>query len=224
MIRAVLFDLDGTLLDTAPDLVGALNHVREAEGLPAVDVAEFSRYASRGARGLLEAGYPEVDGHEIEQRIPAFLDHYAKHSWVDTKPFDGVENLLSALEARGIPWGIVTNKVERLTLPIVAQAGWKARAAVVVCGDSAARSKPHPDPLLLACAALGLPPTEVLYFGDDERDLQAGIAAGCPVALAEYGYGAGDVSDALRRAGASLAAPGEVLALIDPSAAVRGQA
>lgn len=224
MIRAVLFDLDGTLLDTAPDLVGALNHVRASDGLPSVDVQDFSRHASRGARGLLQAAYPDLDDSAIEQRVAPFLDHYSEHSWVDTRPLEGIEDLLAALDARGIPWGIVTNKIERLTMPIIARAGWKARAAVVVGGDSAARSKPHPDPLLLACATLGLDPAEVLFFGDDERDLKAGIAAGCPVALAGFGYGASEVSDRWRRAGPVLDAPAEVLALLESHTPSHGPA
>lgn len=197
-IRAVLFDLDGTLLDTAPDLVGALNHVREREGMPPVAVEEFRHFVSQGALGLIRAGLPASDEEELEVRRQRFLAHYQAHLHEFTAPFEGIEALLEALQLRGIPWGVVTNKPEYLTFPIIAAIGWQRRAACVICGDTLARNKPDPAPVLMACELLGVPPGQAIMVGDDPRDLDAGEAAGTHTALAAYGYGAGEVLDSGR--------------------------
>jgi phosphoglycolate phosphatase len=188
MINGVLFDLDGTLLDSAEDLVAALNHVRQGEGLEPVEHPAFRRYASRGALGLIEAGMPPSAPTVQNRRKKAFLDYYAMNSVQETRLFEGFDRVLDQLEQRGIPWGVVTNKIERLTLPILGATGLLSRAACVVCGDTLTRSKPHPAPVLLACELLGLAPENVLMVGDDLRDIQAGQAAGTRTAFAAYGY------------------------------------
>lgn len=188
MIHAVLFDLDGTLLDTAPDLVGALNHVRETEGLPPVDWREFKHFASRGALGLIDGGLPPGSAEHNEERKALLLKHYMENLYDQTRPFEGIPDVLECLQARAIPWGIVTNKPEYLTLPLLVKAGLSQSASCVVCGDTLAQSKPHPAPVLLACELLAASPGNCLMVGDDLRDLQAGQAAGTLTALAAYGY------------------------------------
>lgn len=188
MIRAVLFDLDGTLLDTASDMVGALNHVREEEGMPPVAVEEFSQYVSRGALGLISAGMPESSREQFESRKRLFLEYYQDNLYSSTRPFEGIEETLARLEQRGIPWGVITNKAEYLTLPLLKTAGLLSRAGCVVCGDTLRQAKPHPAPVMLGCEILGTPKESALMVGDDARDIQAGRGAGTQTALALYGY------------------------------------
>ena len=188
-IRALLFDLDGTLADTAPDLARALNRVRAVHRLAPMPVAITRPYTSSGARGLLKIGFgldPE-DGRYDALRLQ-FLDFYAAEICVDTRLFDGMAELLDQLDQDRLPWGVVTNKAERFTFPLLQGLHLDERAACVVGGDTAARAKPHPDPLLHAAAALLLPPSACLYVGDDLRDVLAARAAGMPVIAAKYGY------------------------------------
>lgn len=210
-IRAVLFDLDGTLLDTAQDLVGSLNFLRAREGLPPVDVADYRQYVSRGALGLIQVGMPAGNEASTQQRKERFLSHYAENTCHLTRPFDGVEPMLLALEGRAVPWGIVTNKPEYLTLPIVRAVGWSRRAACVICGDTLAFNKPDPAPLRLACEIIGVEPAQTLMVGDDPRDLEAGQAAGTHIALAAYGYGVGEVLGSDAPMGHLLETPGDIL-------------
>ena len=185
----MLFDLDGTLADTAPDLARALNRVRAARQLEPMPVQVTRSYTSSGARGLLKVGFglnPEDQGYE-ELKLQ-FLQFYAAEICVDTRLFDGMAELLDQLDRGRLPWGVVTNKAERFTLPLLQGLNLDERAACVVGGDTTARAKPHPDPLLHAAAALGLPPSDCLYVGDDLRDVQAARAAGMPVLAARYGY------------------------------------
>ena len=188
-VRAVLFDLDGTLADTASDLARALNRVRAAHHLAPVPVETTRPYTSSGARGLLKVGFGLNPGDERYDALRLqFLDFYAAEICVDTRLFDGMAELLAQLDQDGLPWGVVTNKAERYTLALLQDLHLDQRAACVVGGDTAARAKPHPDPLLHAAAALRLPPSACLYVGDDLRDVQAARAAGMRVIAAKYGY------------------------------------
>lgn len=193
VLDLVLFDLDGTLLDTAPDLVGALNHLRVSEGLAAVPVRDYRRFVSRGALGLIRAGLPDEGPEREAERRRDFLAWYGDHSLDATAPFDGVERLLTVLDERGVPWGIVTNKPTFLTLPILDALGWSERAAAVVCGDTLEVSKPDPAPVHHACAQVGADAARSTLVGDDPRDLEAAERAGALAVLAAYGYGAGEV-------------------------------
>jgi phosphoglycolate phosphatase len=187
--RAVLLDLDGTLADTAPDLARALNRVRAAHRLAPMPVEITRAYTSSGARGLLKVGFGLEPGDERYEALRLqFLDFYAVEICVDTRLFDGIAELLDRLDRDRLPWGIVTNKAERFTLPLLRGLHLDQRVACVVGGDTAARAKPHPDPLLHAAAALQLPPSACLYVGDDLRDVQAARAAGMRVIAAKYGY------------------------------------
>jgi len=188
-VDAVLFDLDGTLADTAGDLAGALNRVRAEHGFAPMPVEALRAYASAGARGLLGAGMglkPDDEGY-AEAR-DAFLAHYAAGLTQTTKLFDGIEAMLAALESRGIAWGIVTNKAERYTGPVVVALGLAHRAGTIVCGDTTPHPKPHPAPLLHAASALRLPPSRCVYVGDDRRDVDAGNGAGMATLVANWGY------------------------------------
>lgn len=188
-VDAVLFDLDGTLADTAGDLAGALNRVRAERGLAPMPVSALRRHASAGARGLLGAGLglaPADDGY-AEAR-DAFLVHYEACLAETTRLFDGVEAMLRAIEARGLAWGIVTNKAERYTGPVVLALGLAHRAGTIVCGDTTPHAKPHPAPLLHAASALRLAPQRCAYVGDDRRDIDAGNGAGMPTLVANWGY------------------------------------
>jgi len=185
----VLFDLDGTLADSAGDLAGALNRVRTVRGLAPVDIAALRAHASAGARGLLGAGMGVAPDHPHYAALrDEFLAYYEAGLADTTCLFDGVPALLDALEARGIVWGIVTNKAQRFTTPLVAALGLASRAGVVVSGDTTAHAKPHPAPLLHAAEALGMPAAACVYVGDDLRDVVAGNSAGMATIVADYGY------------------------------------
>jgi len=188
-VDAVLFDLDGTLADTAPDLAAALNRVRAECGLDALPLAQLRPYASHGARGLLGAGMGIAPDHpEYTTLRDAFLDHYAAALCVETALFAEVATVLDALDARALSWGIVTNKAARFTVPLVDALGLARRAAALVCGDTTPYTKPHPAPLLFAAERLGVLPRRCVYVGDAERDVAAGVAAGMPTIVARYGY------------------------------------
>lgn len=189
MFEAVLFDLDGTLADTAPDLGGVVNMMREEEKLAALPLELLRPYVSQGVRGLLQAGFGMTADHpDYERRSERFLELYASNICARTRLFAGISELLVALEAADIPWGIVTNKRERFTLPLVAALGLSERTACVVSGDTTAAPKPSPLPILYACERLACRPQQALYVGDDRRDVEAGRAAGTLTAIVSYGY------------------------------------
>ena len=188
-VKAVLFDLDGTLADSAGDLAGAINRIRRERGLPPVTVASMRPYASAGARGLLGAGMGVApDDAEYSALREQFLAYYEAGLAETTALFEGIETLLDRLDARGLPFGIVTNKAARYTQPVVTALGLDARAGAIVSGDTTAHPKPHPAPLLHAAELLGVAATDCVYVGDDLRDVIAGNAAGMPTIAAEYGY------------------------------------
>jgi 2-phosphoglycolate phosphatase len=196
--QAVLFDLDGTLADTAGDLGGALNHLRVARGLTPLPLDVLRPYASAGARGLIGVGLDIHPGHDDYESLRlAFLDAYTRCLSDTTVLFEGMDAVLRTLEARGMPWGVVTNKPHRFTLPVMDGLQLRERAAVIISGDSTAHAKPHPLPLLTACEHIGVDPTRVLYVGDDLRDIQAAIAAQMPSAAAQWGYigHSGDITE-----------------------------
>jgi len=187
--RAVLFDLDGTFADTAPDLGYALNVQLQARGRDPLAIDQIRRVASSGARGLLGLGFGLSPGDaEYEALSTECLNLYAANLCRETRLFPGIEELLQVIEARGMSWGIVTNKASRFTLPLLRLLCVGSRAGCIVCGDSAAHRKPHPAPLLMAADTLGIDPLACIYLGDDERDMIAGRSAGMRVAVAEYGY------------------------------------
>jgi 2-phosphoglycolate phosphatase len=186
--RAILFDLDGTLADTAPDLAGAVNRLRHQRGLQATPYHLLRPHASAGARGLIGAAFglqPNDDGYE-ELRV-AFLESYEANLAVESRLFDGIDTLLSHLLVNDLPWGIVTNKAARYTDALVPQIGLQ-QAGCVISGDTTPHAKPHPAPLLEAARRLGLAPQDCWYVGDDLRDIQAGQAAGMPTVAAAWGY------------------------------------
>jgi len=189
VISGVLFDLDGTLVDSAPDLGAAVNAMRVKRGLAPLDEAVLRPHASHGARGLVGAGFALSPDHaDFPPLRDEFLAIYAGALCVRTAVFPEVPALLAALDAAGLPWGIVTNKASRLTLPLLEALNMATCTSCVVCGDTTARAKPFPDPLLEAARRLDVPPLECLYVGDAERDVQAGLAAGMTTIVARYGY------------------------------------
>jgi phosphoglycolate phosphatase len=187
-LRAVLFDLDGTLVDSAPDLLAALAWLRQSHDLPPLDYAGLRHHASRGALGIIEAGFSDQPGLDREQLRARFLDRYAEHFWVESRAFPGVETMLERLRRQRLSLAVVTNKVWRLADPLVAAAGWKTLLPCVIGGDTACRPKPDPAPVLEACRRLGVCPDEALMVGDDIRDIKAGRTAGCQTAAATWGY------------------------------------
>jgi phosphoglycolate phosphatase len=213
MIRCVLFDLDGTLADTAPDLAGALNKMRADRGLAQMPLEPLRRMASSGARGLVGVGFGLRPGDSgYEEHKTEFLNNYEQALFVHSKLFDGVEPLLSGLEERGLSWGVVTNKASRFTNPLSTLIGFTGRAACVVSGDTTPHAKPHPAPLLHAAELCKVDPAHCLYVGDDLRDVQAGRAAGMKTLAVTWGY-LGD-GEPVHEWGADavIASPAEVLA------------
>ena len=188
MPEAVLFDLDGTLADTAPDLIAALERLRLELGLPAIDTAPLRQRVGSGAVAVLEGGLPELGQTDREAFRGRFLDDYQARCWDASRPFDGIPDFLDHLDAFGVPWGIVTNKLARFARPLLEQAGWANRMGCLVAGDTSARAKPAPDPVLDACGALGADPRRAIFIGDDERDMIAGRAAGTRTVAALWGY------------------------------------
>ena len=188
-LDAVLFDLDGTLADTAPDMARTVNLMREARGLSPVPIEHVRPFVSRGARGMIGAAFEVTPENPAFQAMrEEFMTLYADNLCIDTRLFPGMDALLDDLEERDLAWGVVTNKFERLARPVLAGLGLESRAAVIVGGDTCPRPKPFPDPLLHAAGRLALAPERILYVGDDERDVQAARAAGMPVIVAGYGY------------------------------------
>lgn len=187
--RAVLFDLDGTLADTAPDLAAAVNRMRDARGLPPTPFEILRPLASAGARGMIGGAFHIGPEHpDFAAMRTEFLDNYAADLCIETTLFIGIRELLDDLSARGIRWGIVTNKLERFARPLVAELGLADAAGCVVGGDTTPHSKPHPAPLLYAAEQLGVPARQVIYVGDDLRDVQAGHAAQMRTIAVAYGY------------------------------------
>lgn len=189
MAEAVFFDLDGTLADTAPDLIGTLHRLQAEQGRQATPFAQLRPMVSNGVRGLLGVGFgltPDMADYPPMAR--RFLDLYADALCVETRLFAGMAELLDALDDSGIAWGVVTNKAERFARPIIESLGLTERSRCIVGGDTTARAKPHPDPLLHACQLSGTIPADCLYVGDDLRDITAGRAAGMRTIAAAYGY------------------------------------
>lgn len=188
-VGAVLFDLDGTLADTALDLGFALNQQRQRHGLPPLPHELIRPQASHGARGLLKVGFDVTPESENFAALRTeYLELYSQHICDHTVLFPGTAELLEALEARGLRWGVVTNKPARFTLPLLQALQLEKRAACIISGDSTANSKPHPEPLLTAAAQMRLTPGACLYVGDAERDVEAAVAAGMRALIANYGY------------------------------------
>lgn len=223
-VDAVLFDLDGTLLDSAPDLAAALNAVRAQEGLEPLPVESISKHVSRGAVGMLLAGMPAADASRMEAWKAAFLEHYARNSFVDSRLYDGIGEVLDCLETHQVRWGIVTNKSERLTLPLLEAARLADRASCIVCGDTLARSKPDPEPVWHACELLGVAPARTLFVGDDVRDMQAGRAAGTLLAAVYYGYGSSELNEDVVRDSPRIHHPRDLIGVIGLGSFIRSRA
>ncbi|MEO6409341.1 MAG: phosphoglycolate phosphatase [Burkholderiaceae bacterium] len=212
---ALLFDLDGTLVDSAPDLAGAGNEMRVARGLAALPLAHFRPMVGSGARGMLGRALDiGPDAANFITLRDEFLDRYERRMTQETRIFDGIPAVLGHLDAARIPWGIVTNKATRFAQPLVAGLRGLAGAATLVCGDTTANAKPHPQPLLEAARRLGVAPDRCVYVGDDSRDVQAGKAAGMMTIVAAWGYlGAGEPIEAWQ-ADAIAQSPTELLILL----------
>lgn len=187
--RGIFFDLDGTLVDTAPDLGGAANAVLAGLGKPPLPLIEYRPVASAGARGLLGKALGITPEHaDFPRHRDDFLAHYAQHLADNSPLFEGFETVLARFEALGIAWGVMTNKPKRYTDPLLAALGLSARAAAIVSADEVPAAKPAPDGLLETCARAGLAPADCWYVGDDLRDIVAGRAAGMRTVAAGWGY------------------------------------
>lgn len=188
-VRALLFDLDGTLVDSAPDLAGAANEMRLERGLPGLPYEMLRPVVGTGARGMLGMALSIAPEHdEFEQTRDDFLRRYEARMLRLTALVPAVESMLDLLGARRLPWGIVTNKAERFALPITEALGLRRRAATVIAGDTTPYTKPHPAPLLEAARRIGVAPQHCVYVGDDVRDVQAGRSAGMKTVAASWGY------------------------------------
>lgn len=185
---AVLFDLDGTLLDSAPDFIATANSMREARGLETLPLELLRPVVSKGSRAMLAVAFPQMADSERQALIPEFLDVYESLIGRHARLFDGIAALLDALDQAGTRWGIVTNKPEYLAKLILPLLGWEQRCAVLIGGDSLAERKPHPLPLQVAAQRIDVAPGRCVYVGDDERDIVAARAAGMPSVAALWGY------------------------------------
>jgi len=185
---AILFDLDGTLIDTAPDMVAVLGDILASEGRPPIHYALARSHVSHGSAGLVRLAFPDLDEGERERLRLDFLDRYETAVCVHSTLFPGLEGLLDALDAAALPWGVVTNKPARMTNPLLRALGLDARSATIVSGDTIPERKPDPAPLLLASREAAVDPRRVVYVGDAARDIEAGRRAGMFTIAASYGY------------------------------------
>jgi len=196
MLKAVLFDLDGTFADTAPDLARALNTMRANRGLAPIPAEATRPVTSMGGRGMLGVGFSMTPEHaDYEAMRTEFLDLYQRNLCVESRVFDGMHELLDGIEARGLKWGIVTNKAERYAKPLIELLELAHRCACIVGGDTTGHLKPHPAPLLAAARLLDMDPAAAVYVGDDRRDIEAGRAAGMRTIAVRYGYLNGGVPE-----------------------------
>ncbi len=213
---AILFDLDGTLLDTSHDIYSAASKVFAEEKLPPIDYATFRSHISFGAKRILKAVLMlDINEAEhsayIDHLMPKFLAYYAATEFKNSLAFPGIEELLCSLEDSKITWGIVTNKAQALTEPLLKKIGYLERSACVVCGDTTSQSKPHPEPLLYACNLINVNPTSCIYIGDAATDVQAGKAAGMRTIAAGFGFIPNDINPASWQADALVNSPAEIL-------------
>lgn len=191
--EAVFFDLDGTIIDTAPDMGGALNRLLVRNHRQPVAASDYRPHVSHGSVALLKLGFPELqnepkNSEQLAALRTEFLNEYETHIAAESRLFDGIEQILGAIEDKDIPWGVITNKPEYLTLNLLDQLNLTDRCCCIVGADTAARAKPHPEPMLLACSTTGVAPENCLYVGDAERDIQAGRAVGMTSLVAAWGY------------------------------------
>jgi 2-phosphoglycolate phosphatase len=214
-VCAVLFDLDGTLIDSAPDLGAAADKMRVDRGLPSLPSALYRPMAGAGARGMLQVAFGMSPQHpDFETMREEFFVNYERCMTQSTYAFEGVSALLHALEQRQLPWGVVTNKSQRFTDPLTQSMPLFANAGAVVSGDTTPHAKPHPAPLLEAARRLGVDPRGCIYVGDDERDIVAGRAAGMRTVAATYGYLGSQLDTAAWQADAEIKSPLALLQLL----------
>jgi 2-phosphoglycolate phosphatase len=214
-ISAVLFDLDGTLIDSAPDLGAAADKMRTDRGMASLDYALYRPMAGAGARGMLSIAFGMTPEHpEFAEFKEEFFQNYERRMTVLTRVFDEVGAMISALERRGLAWGVVTNKSERFTLPLTANMALFRNASAIVSGDTTPHAKPHPAPLLEAGRRLQIEPARCIYVGDDARDIEAGRAAGMATVAATYGYLGHNADTAMWGADAVIATPAALLDLL----------
>jgi N-acetyl-D-muramate 6-phosphate phosphatase len=217
-IDAVLFDLDGTLIDSAPDLGAAADKMRTDRGLPSLPLSHYRPMAGAGARGMLDIAFNITPEHaDFLVLREEFFVNYERNLTQRTFAFDGVDELIAAIRAKSLAWGVVTNKAERFTLPLTAQMPLFASAAAIVSGDTTAHAKPHPAPMFEAARRMGVDPARCVYVGDDLRDIVAGRAAGMGTVAATYGY-LGKTADVDEwGAHATISTPLALLPLLSPA-------
>jgi len=215
---AVLFDLDGTLIDSAPDLGAAADQMRTQRGLPSLPLERYRPMAGSGARGMLGVAFGiKPDAPEFEVLREEFFVNYETRMLRNTRVFEGIAELIEALRARGLQWGVVTNKSVRFTGPLTRALPLFETARTIVSGDTTPHAKPHPEPLFEAARQLGVSPGCCMYVGDDERDMMAGRAAGMRTVAAAYGYMGADADVTHWEADAAIAAPMDLLQLLKRS-------
>ena len=214
-IDAVLFDLDGTLIDSAPDLGAAADQMRTDRGLTSLPLSDYRPMAGAGARGMIGVAFGLAPGHaQFEALKEEFFRNYESRLTVLTYAFDGVAELIMDIVNQGLKWGVVTNKSVRFTLPLTNAMPLFSTAQTIISGDTTPHGKPHPAPLLEAARQLGVAPGRCIYVGDDERDIVAGRAAGMPTVAAAYGYLGDSANTEAWKADATITAPGLLLKLL----------
>ena len=214
-IEAVLFDLDGTLIDSAPDLGAAADQMRKKRGLAPLPLLDYRPMAGAGARGMLGVAFGVTPGHvDFEAYKEEFFVNYEACMTERTSAFDGVAELIMQINAGGLKWGVVTNKSERFALPLTRAMALFSTAQTIVGGDTTPHAKPHPAPLLEAARQMGIAPERCVYVGDDERDIIAGRAAGMATVAAAYGYLGATAATVHWNADATIATPTELLPLL----------